>query len=474
MTSNTEILGHLEASFHAQKKAQSESGAPDYTTRIDRLNRLLDLVLDKEQQLLDAMDADFGGRCHMLSMGLDLVPVVIEIKQARKHLKKWMRAERRSVNSPLGLVGAKARLVREPKGVIGNMVTWNFPVNLAFAPLVGILAGGNRAIIKMHEFSPELTRVMGEAIAECFDETEVALIGGGQQVSMAFSGLPFDHIVFTGSTNIGKKVMAAAANNLAPVTLELGGKCPVLVSRTADLNKVATRVIYGKMTNAGQICLAPDYLLAPEELAGHLVKKMVTECQRMLPNAVENQDYTAIISKGHYNRLQGLISDAEGRGAKITRVDATSSEAGADVKKISLHILQNVSGDMEIMQEEIFGPLLPVIPYKCFDEAIDYLRGGEKPLASYYFGSDKSELDKVLKFVPSGATTVNDTLFHALQHDLPFGGVGASGMGSYHGKAGFDEFTNPRAVFTQGWFDVGGLMRPPFKPRHKKILRSMM
>ena len=472
--SDTETIKRLEAVFNTQKKAQSESGATDYATRIDRLNRLLDMVMETETQLLDAMDKDFGGRCHMLSMGLDLVAVVMELKQARKRLKKWMRAEKRSVNSPLGLTGAKARLVREPKGVIGNMVTWNFPLNLALAPVVGIFAGGNRAILKMNELSPELTRVLGEAIAERFDESEFALVGGGAEVSMAFTALPFDHIIFTGSTNVGKMVMAAAANNLTPVTLELGGKCPVVVSRTADPDKVATRVIYGKMTNAGQICLAPDYLLVPEEMTEELIKKMVAGCKQMLPNAVENQDYTAIINSGHYQRLMGLLSDAKNKGAKITCVDAQSSDAGAAIKKIPLHILQNVSSDMTILQEEIFGPLLPLIPYQHFDDAIDYLQGRDKPLASYYFGRDTAELDKILKFVPSGATTVNDTLFHALQHDLPFGGVGASGMGSYHGKAGFDEFTHPRAVYTQGWFDVGGLLRPPFKSRHKKILRRMM
>ncbi len=471
---DAEILTNLDAVFKLQKIAQSESGVADYATRLDRLNRLLELVLNHEKRLLDALDSDFGGRCHMLSMGLDFVPLVTEIKQARKRLKKWMRPEKRRVNSPLSLVGAKARLVREPKGVIGNMVTWNFPVNLAIAPLAGILAGGNRAIIKMHELSPETTRVLGEAVLEYFDEIEVALIGGGPEVSMAFSSLPFDHIVFTGSTNVGKKVMAAAANNLTPVTLELGGKCPVLVSKTADLDTVATRVVYGKMTNAGQICLAPDHLLVPETMHDSLIEKIVKKCEQMLPNAVDNQDYTAIISQHHYDRLQGLISDAENKGAKVTRVDATDSGTGANVKKIPLHVLQHVNGDMAIMQEEIFGPLLPVIPYKTFDDAIDYLRGGDKPLASYYFGSDAKELDAVLQHLPSGATTVNDTLFHALQHDLPFGGVGASGMGSYHGNSGFDEFTNPRAVFTQGWFDVGSLMRPPFKSWHEKIFRSMM
>ena len=472
--SGTETLTRLDALFQLQKTMQSESGAADNSIRIDRLNRLLNLVLDNEKQLFDAMDADFGGRCHMMSMGLDFVPVVAEIKQARKRLKKWMRPERRNVNSPLGLVGAKAKLVREPKGVIGNMVTWNFPVYLAIAPLAGVLAGGNRAILKMHELSPETTRVLGMAIPDHFDESELALVGGGPNVSMAFSALPFDHLLFTGSTNIGKKVMEAAAKNLTPVTLELGGKCPVLISKTADLDMVATRVVYGKMTNAGQICLAPDYLLVPEGMAESLTAKIVEKCKLMLPNAVENQDYTAIISNSHYDRLQGLISDAENKGAKITLVDAANSGVGADIKKIPLHILQNVTQDMAIMQEEIFGPLLPLVPYKTFDEGIEYVRRSNKPLASYYFGRDAAELDKVMKHVPSGATTVNDTLFHALQHDLPFGGVGASGMGAYHGKSGFDEFTNPRAVFTQGWFDVGGLLRPPFKPWHERIFRLMM
>jgi coniferyl-aldehyde dehydrogenase len=228
------------------------------------------------------------------------------------------------------------------------------------------------------------------------------------------------------------------------------------------------------MTNAGQICLAPDYLVVPEDMADSLTDKIVEKCKTILPDAVENKDYTAIISRHHYDRLQVLISDAENKGAKITRVDAVNSKTGAGTKKIPLHVLQNITEDMAIMQDEIFGPLLPIIPYKTFEEGIEYVRGRDKPLASYYFGKDSAEIDTVMSHIPSGATTINDTLFHALQNDLPFGGVGASGMGAYHGKSGFDEFTNPRAVFTQGWFDVGSLMRPPFKSWHEKLFRSMM
>jgi coniferyl-aldehyde dehydrogenase len=465
-------LERLNRIFDLQTKAYQETGAEGYEVRLDRLDRTLAMVEKFEAALCKAMDDDFGGRNPMMSLGLDFVGTVVELKFAKKNLRKWMKPERRKVNFPLGLVGAKASLLREPKGVVGNMPTWNFPTNLALSPLAGIFAGGNRCMIKMHENSPATTAVLKEAVTEFFNENELAVFGGGLKVSTTFSSTAFDHILYTGSINVGKLVMEAAAKNLTPVTLELGGKCPVFVSRSANKADMASKVVYGKMSNAGQICLAPDYLVVAEDQKDDVVSRIIVETQSQFSNPTQNDDYTAMINNAQYERVQGLVKDAKDKGAKVTIVDA--GDGGKNNKKMPLHILENVNEDMAVMKEEIFGPVLPIVTYKNFDEAIANMRGKDKPLASYYFGTDSKEQGKVIDHVPSGATTVNDVLFHVLQADLPFGGVGNSGMGSYHGRDGFNEFTNPRALYKQGWLDVGKFIRPPFKAIHEKIIRSMM
>lgn len=470
--SEIQELKRLDKVFSLQKKTYQTTGAEDITIRLDRLDRVLAMVTKFEAELCQAMDDDFGGRNHLMSVGLDFVSVVTEIKHAKKQLKKWMKPETRRANFPLNLVGSKARVLREPKGVIGNMPTWNFPVNLALSPLAGIFAGGNRCIIKMHENNPATTKVLQEAVTEFFEESELAVFGGGLKISSTFAALPFDHLVYTGSEAVGKLVMAAAAKNLTPVTLELGGKCPVFVSRTANLDDVATRIVYGKLSNAGQICLAPDYVLVAEDQQEQLVAKIIDQAKQQVPDPTENDEYTAIISNTHFERLKALVLDAKDKGAKVTIVD--EDDGPLTNKKMPLHIIENTTDDMAVMKEEIFGPVLPIRSYKNFNEAIYYLEGKDKPLASYIFGNDSKEIDQVMKRVPSGATTVNEVLYHVLQADLPFGGVGASGMGKYHGQDGFKEFTNPRAIYKQGWLDVGKFVRPPFKKSTEKIIRSMM
>lgn len=467
-------LERLARIIDLQKAAQAKSGSPDYDVRHDRLGRLLRLITENEKALCEAMNKDFSGRPEVVSMGADIMPTVVEIKQARKHLKKWMKPEKRSANFPLGLIGAKAELHREPKGVIGNMATWNFPVNMALCPVAGIFAAGNRCMLRIPELSPALGDLLQKVVGDYFAEDELAVITGGPEVSAAFAGAGFDHLVYTGSTVVGKKVMEAASHHLTPVTLELGGKCPVLISASADVSTVAARVAYSKTTNAGQICLAPDYLLAPATMVDNLVEELTQQINTQLPDTANNPDYTSIISDHHYARLLSLIDDAKAKGATVIRLGEMSVEDSSDSRKMPLHIVLNATHEMRVMQEEIFGPVLPILPYESFGQAIDSLRGRDKPLASYYFGSDDGELADVIKHVPSGATTVNDLLYHAVQHELPFGGVGSSGMGVYHGKDGFNEFSNARAVFKQGWFDVGKYLHPPYSEKHISFIRKLM
>ncbi len=470
--SDANEIERLHWVFQRQKSEQTKHGAPDYAQRRDRIERALVLLECHGDRLCEAMHADFGGRPRCLSLGLDVLPATDELKYARKHLKRWMANERRRSNFPFGLLGGKSSIHRDPKGVIGNLATWNFPLNIAMVPMAAVFAGGNRYLIKMHEYSASLGQALHEAVKELFDESECAIFNGGYELSLAFTQLPLDHLLYTGSTTVGKKVMEAAARNLTPVTLELGGKCPSLISRTADIEKATTRIVYAKLSNAGQICLAPDYLLVPKDKEDAIVAGLIEQTRMQFPDAAINPDYTAIISDVHYARLQGLIEDARQQGAKVTVVDGEAKPAPGS-RKLPLHILQNLTPQMKVMQEEIFGPLLPVLAYDHFQSAIDGLKGKDKPLASYYFGNDAAEKALLMKHVPSGGTVINDALYHALMHELPFGGAGSSGIGRYHGKWGFDEFTHARATYEQGWFDLGKMLRPPFGKRHEKLLSIM-
>jgi len=472
MTPDSAPLIELERLFARQKAAYRQSGYESFAIRKDRLDRALALAAKYESALMEAVDADFGGRHRLLTLGIDFVASVTELKHARGRLKAWMKPEKRPANFPLGLLGARAEVFREPKGVIANISTWNFPVYNFLGPLAGIIAAGNRCIFKANELNPASGEVMKAAAGEYFNEDEFAVVLGGPETSAAVCALPFDHILFTGSERAGRLVMGAAAKNLTPVTLELGGKCPAIVSKSANIEAAAKKIIFGKMTNAGQICLAPDYLLVHESLKPQLVEALVKESAAQFPNAPSSDEYCAVISDAHVERLNGLVEDARAKGARITVVDEVPT--GDNLRKLPLHILEDVTDDMRVMQEEIFGPLLPVIPYADFEEVTARARRMPKPLASYYFGHNKAEEQALLRHIPSGSTTINDVLFHVLQAELPFGGVGASGMGQYHGFEGYCEFTNPRAVFRQTPFDIGRLLRPPFSPKTEGVLRKLM
>ena len=447
------------------------------SARKDRIERAIKLLKDHAEDLGKAMNADFGNRSPHQSMMTDIVGTVNFGKYCLKHLDKWSRSEKRSVQFPLGLMGAKAEVRYEPKGVIGILSPWNFPVNLTFGPLMQVFAAGNRAMIKPSEFTGKTSLLMKRLVEENFTTEECAVFTGGPEVAAAFSELPFDHLVFTGSTATGKKVMEAASKNLVPVTLELGGKSPVFLGESADFAKAGERVAMGKMLNAGQICLAPDYLYVPESKQDEAIHGVWQATSEMYPTLLDNDDYASLVSDRHFDRLQDMVKDARDKGAEVIEVNPGNEDFGSsNARKMPLTILKGVTDDMQAMQEEIFGPVLPVKTYRRIDEAIDYVNANDRPLGLYYFGADSDEREKVLYRTISGGVTVNDVIFHVSMDDLPFGGVGPSGMGSYHGVEGFREFSHARSIYTQPKIDVAKLagFKPPYGPATDKAARSAM
>ena len=463
----------LNAVLERQREAFLAARPEPLRVRHDRLVRLKSLLVDNGDALAAAMSADFGNRSRDMSMMSDVVAAVSLVNYCLRHLARWSRPEKRRPNFPLGLFGARAEVRLEPKGVVGIVSPWNFPVGLTMNPLSQALGAGNRAMIKPSEFTERTSQTMAELIGRYFAEEEVAVITGGADVGQAFCGLRFDHLLFTGATSVGRHVMRAAADNLVPVTLELGGKSPAIVGRSANLDRAAGRIALGKMINAGQICLAPDYVLVPEALERPAIEALSAHAAQMYPTLLGNDDYAAIINVRHRERLKALVADAVGKGAEAIEVNPTGEDfASANANKLPLTILRNVDNRMRAMQEEIFGPLLPVRTYRAIDEAIDYVNAHDHPLGLYYFGEDKVEEERVLTRTISGGATVNDVMFHVSMDDLPFGGIGASGMGSYHGPEGFRTFSHARAVYRQPAFDLTRLMgvRPPYGAKIRRTI----
>jgi coniferyl-aldehyde dehydrogenase len=372
----------------------------------------------------------------------------------------------------LGMLGARARVEFQPKGVVGIISPWNFPVQLTFGPLAGAFAAGNRVMIKPSEFTPRTSDLMARMFRSAYDETEVAVFPGGPEVGAAFSKLPFDHLLFTGATSIAYHVMRAAAENLVPTTLELGGKSPVIVSRTANIGLTAKRVMMGKTLNAGQICLAPDYVMVPQDKMKEFVGAVQSTVATMFPTLKDNPDYTSIINQRHYDRLMGYIADAKAKGAEIIEINPAREDFRQQpYRKIPPTLVLNPTDDMAIMKDEIFGPLLPVKTYADVGEAIGYVNDHPRPLGLYYFGADAAEEERVLTRTTSGGVSVNDVIMHVSMEDLPFGGVGPAGMGAYHGVDGFKTFSHAKAVFHQAKPDLTAMFRPPYGA---KFLKTVM
>ena len=464
------ILDNQRAAFEA---ARPES----MSVRKDRLKRLIAMITDNGEEFARAMSRDFGHRSHEQSMMTDIVPSISAVKYCLKNMDKWARAEKRKPLFPLGLLGAKAELRYEPKGVIGVVSPWNFPVGLTIGPMAQAFAAGNRVMVKPSEFTEDTSELMKSVFAKYFAEEELAVITGGPDVGQQFCSLPFDHLLFTGATAVGKHVLHAAADNLVPVTLELGGKSPTILGRSANIERAGERIAMGKMMNAGQICLAPDYMLVPEDMEDRAIGAVVGAVGKMYPKLLNNDDYTSVVNARHHDRLQGLIDDAKAKGAEAIEVNPGNEDfSSSNGHKMPLTILRNVDDDMKVMQDEIFGPVLPVKTYRGIDEAIDYINRKDRPLGLYYFGEDTAERERVLTRTISGGVTINDVIFHVSVDDLPFGGIGPSGMGSYHGPEGFKTFSHARSVYTQPKIDVAGLagLKPPFgKATQKTLAREL-
>ncbi len=465
----------LPALLQAQRDEFLEEGIASAPVRIERLNRALNLLIANQAQICAAVSDDFGRRPAALTQLMDIFPSVHAIKFARSRLHRWMRPQRRRLSLPIGVPGTSARIVYQPLGVIGVISPWNFPVSLTFGPLAGILAAGNRCLIKPSELTPATSGLMRELIARDFDAAEVCVVTGGADVAQAFSLLPFDHLVFTGSAAIGRRVMAAASQNLVPVTLELGGKCPAVVGRSATLPRAVDRILTGKLVNAGQMCLAPDYVCIAQESLDAFVQEARAWSSGAYPALPDNPDYTSMVSERHAQRARDLLDDARAKGATV--VALAEAPARPDSPRIiEPALLIGVTDEMRIMQEEIFAPLLPVCTYRQFDEAVAAIVRREPPLALYYFGYDAAEENAIVGRTRSGGVTINDVAMHFLAEELPFGGIGASGMGAYHGEHGFRRFSHARPVFRQTRLDVSGFLglRPPYGARLRRSLRLLI
>ncbi|HEX9182099.1 MAG TPA: coniferyl aldehyde dehydrogenase, partial [Burkholderiales bacterium] len=421
----------LQRLLERQRAAFGREPYPGLAARRDKLRRLR-AALRRDQDLLsDAMSLDFGGRSALESKMADVLGPVLEINHALRHLRAWMKPQRRETE--LLFFSNRAWIEYQPKGVVGIIAPWNFPGYLALGPLIAALAAGNRAMIKMSEFAPSTTEALRVLLGECFAEDEVAVVSGDAEVGKAFAALPFDHLIFTGSTEVGRSIMRAAAENLVPLTLELGGKSPAIVSRSADLRAAARKVAHGRLFNAGQVCVAPDYALVPRERVEEFAAAVVQSFSAMVPEPADDAHYTSIVTPRHVARLQALLADARALGAKVL----ASAEPDPASRRIPLQVLTGVTDAMRVAREEIFGPILPVLPYDRIEDAIEYIAARPRPLALYFFGTDEEEASAVSRRTHAGGITINDWGWHVFQHDLPFGGIGASGMGTYHGREGF-------------------------------------
>ncbi|APG03377.1 coniferyl aldehyde dehydrogenase [Luteibacter rhizovicinus DSM 16549] len=459
----------MHAILERQKLAQLTDGSPSAAVRIDRLDRAIGLLVDHAGDIADALRDDFGHRSVQGSLITDVAASIDPLKHAKKHVKRWMRrAARRVSPAALALLGARAWVDYQPKGVVGLISPWNFPFNLTFSPLAGILAAGNRAMIKPSEFTPRSSALMQSMIAKAFGETEIAVITGDSRVGEQFSALPFDHLIFTGATSVARHVMRAAAENLVPVTLELGGKSPAIVGRDADLDLAAKRLMFGKTLNAGQVCVSPDYALVPSDRVEAFVDALQRAVVGMFPTLSGNPDYTSIVNVRHHERLLGYLADATAKGATLRPLGAAGETF--DDRRLAPTVVLGVDDEMDVLREEIFGPILPVIPYDGVDDAIAHINAHARPLSLYYFGNDRDEQERVLARTIVGGVTLNDTILHLTMDDLPFGGIGPSGMGAYHGVDGFRTFSHARSVYRQARFDVSAMLRPPYGKTVDRLL----
>ncbi len=456
----------MESVLQNQKKAFLHTPYPSADQRKEWLSTLKQALQDNQSALVEAINQDFEGRASEESLLAEFMPSINYINYCSRKLTKWMKSSRRHVS--ITMQPASARVVYQPLGVVGIVVPWNYPVFLAVGPLVTALAAGNRAMVKMSEFTPATSALFAKIIADIFPEDLVTVINGEAEVAARFTTLPFDHILFTGSTQVGRHVMAAAAKNLTPITLELGGKSPVIIDDDFPMSEIAERVCYGKSLNAGQTCVAPDYILVKKERKQAFIDAYLKAFSTMYPKVNNNSQYTAIINKRQHNRLLAHIEDARNKGADI--IVAGNEQITDGSRRLPPHLILNPSDEMTVMQEEIFGPLLPIIEIDSIDQAIDYVNQRPRPLALYYFGDNKQTQERILTETHSGGVCLNETLFQVAMDDLPFGGVGPSGMGHYHGQEGFLTLSKAKGVVSKGKFNSVRMLFPPYNTRFKQVM----
>jgi coniferyl-aldehyde dehydrogenase len=463
--------GHAEARriFDLQHAASRRGGIADARLRRDRLGRLGALVSANADAIARAISDDFGVRSITETELLELAPALGAVKHARSKVASWMKPRRRGVSAMFQ--PAKAWMRYEPLGVVGVISPWNYPAVLALHPMVDAIAAGNRVMLKPSELTPAFSELIRRLIAERFDEEEAAVVTGGVEVGQAFAALPFDHLLFTGSTAVGRPVYQAAARNLTPVTLELGGKSPAIVCPDYPLDKAARSIAFGKFINAGQTCIAPDYVLAPRDLIEKLADAVLAQARRSYPAVAGNDQYSSIISQRHYDRLAKAIEHARAAGAKVL----AHEDAGArERRKIGPTLILDAPPETIFLTEEIFGPILPFVPYDSLDQAIAFVAERERPLALYCFSRDQRQHDRVLDGALSGGVTLNGTILHVAQESLPFGGVGPSGIGAYHGLEGFRRFSHARGVHKIGFFNAMERLGPPWGKMAKRLGQSLV
>lgn len=451
------------------KQAYQAHPMPSLEQRRNRLSALKGALLAHQQPLCDALALDYGQRSDYDSLVADILPCVMQINYSLKRLKGWMRPARR--HPGLLLAPARVEVHYQPLGVIGIMVPWNFPVMLSLGPLIGAIAAGNRAMIKLSEFTPHTNALLRTLLAQVFGDDEVVVIEGDAGLAAAFSTLPFDHLLFTGSTAVGRLVMAAAAPQLTPLTLELGGKSPCLIAPDMPLALAVERMIFGKSLNAGQICVAPDYVLLPRGQEQAFIEAYQAHFRRLYPKGLDSPDYGSIINRAQYERLTAWLAEAKQAGAQVHPCASPARDDGA--RRLVPHLLTEVPGHCQLMQQEIFGPLLPLVPYDSIDEALAYIAARPRPLACYLMSLDPALQSRLIRETHAGGMAINECLFQVAADDAPFGGIGPSGMGHYHGHEGFLTFSKAKTVLRRGRFSAGTLIHPPYRRWYQRLMMAL-
>jgi len=461
----------VEEILSLQKNTFRQNPYPEYDQRIQDLKSLKKILLDNQQLLVENMCAAFGHRCTDDSIVGDILTSVTGINYSIKKLKSWMKPERKSIG--ILFQPASGKVIYQPLGVVGIIAPWNYPVFLSIGPLTAALAAGNTAMIKMSEYTPKTSSLLADLLAKIFPREKVAVVGGDAEIAATFSSLDFDHLFFTGSTSIGKLVMRAASENLVPVTLELGGKSPSIIDKTMDIKNTVSRFILAKTLNSGQTCVAPDYILCPEEKVLELADELKSLYSKMYPTVADNKDCTSIVNDNQYIRLNALLEDAKAKGAQL--IPLSDDENNDSLRRMPLTLVLNANDDMHVMQEEIFGPILPILSFNKTQQAIDYINNKPRPLALYIFSFNKQFQKNILMNTHAGGVCINDAAFHVANEDLPFGGVGPSGMGTYHGSEGFKTFSHAKTVLTRGKINLAPLLFPPYgKALHKLIYKMFI